>query len=56
MKRVKLYKNGDMIICWADTAARLIKNGWTVDEPTKGQAKTEKSAEEVATLIDDKEI
>jgi hypothetical protein len=57
MKRIKLYnKDGDVVICWADTAAKLIANGWTVDEPTKGQAKTEKSVKtKVATLIEDKE-
>lgn len=52
MKRVKLYnKDGDMIVCWEDTAKRLVENGWSVDEPSKRQAKTKKSA--VATETDE---
>jgi len=56
MKRVKIYnKDGDMIICWEDTAKRLIEKGWSVDEPNKRQAKTKKSAN-VATETDDNEV
>ena len=57
MKRIKLYNpDGDMIICWQDTAASLIKKGWSADEPkTKRQAKTEKSAN-VATETDENEV
>jgi hypothetical protein len=56
MKRVKLYSpDGDMIICWEDSAARLIKAGWSVDEPSKVKAKTKKSAI-VATKTDENEV
>jgi len=57
MKRVKLYnKDGDMIVCWEDTAKRLVENGWSVDEPNKKrQAKTQKSAVATETEIETKE-
>lgn len=56
MKRVRLYSpDGDMIICWQDSAARLIEKGWSVDEPSKRQAKTKKSAI-VATKTDENEV
>ena len=56
MKRIRLFnKQGDMIVCWEDTAKRLIENGWSVDEPSKRQAKTKKSAN-VATQTDENEV
>lgn len=56
MKRIALYnEQGDMIVCWEDTARRLIEKGWSVDEPNKRQAKTKKSAN-VATETDKNEV
>ena len=58
MKRVKLYnKDGDMLVCWEDTARRLITKGWSDIEPSKKrQAKTIKSAIAIETDIETKEV
>lgn len=49
MKRVTLYKDGNTIVCWADTAKKLLANGWSADEPKKGKSQKPKKSDKVAT-------
>jgi len=50
MKQVKVYdKDGNMIVCWAETAQKLIKLGYSVDEPKKGKGQKPKKSDKVAT-------
>lgn len=53
MKRVTLYKDNDTIICWADTAKKLLANGWSADEPKKGKSQKPKKSDTVATEINE---
>ena len=50
MKQVKVYdKDGNMIVCWPETAQKLISNGYSVDEPKKGKGQKPKKSDTVAT-------
>ena len=45
MKQVRVYdKDGNMIVCWPETAQKLIRLGYSADEPKKkGKSQKPKS-------------
>ena len=51
MKQVRIYdKDGNMIVCWPETAQKLIRLGYSADEPKKkGKGQKPKKSDTVAT-------
>jgi hypothetical protein len=54
MKQVTVYdKDGNMIVCWPDTATKLQRFGYSVDEPKKGKSQKPKKSDIVATEVNE---
>lgn len=51
MKQVRVFdKTGNMIVCWPETAQKLIRLGYSADEPKKkGKSQKPKKSDDVAT-------